>query len=341
MIVSSITGFINQYVIPAINTVGGAITGFINAILKFPEWFPKWFMDNIASPISKSISAIGTAIWNALPDWLKNALTAISNFFTQSVVTFFSQTLPSFFDWFAKGLQAFFKDPLGWIKTNLIDPLYNSVVKPILDFFTKTIPEFFTKTLPDWFMNQFVPTVMGGLKAIWDFLTAVADFIWKGMQFTASLIWKGLEALWSAILSGLEWLGKTILKFAATLAHWVLTATFEFFKVVTKTIIDAVQGFYKWIFDTAFAVAKGIGDFLALAIKETLKPMLTAIASEFGKPFHELVEKLAKGEKIQGELEELLELAGLYSLAIVGSQYLSLGIWALLHLIERCGYSVQ
>ena len=42
-----------------VKNVGSSLKGFINAIMKFPEWFPNWFREHIASPITGAIKTIG------------------------------------------------------------------------------------------------------------------------------------------------------------------------------------------------------------------------------------------------------------------------------------------
>ncbi len=91
----------------AVNWVGQQFTGFINAILKFPEWFPSWFRQYIADPIVNALVRVGEAIWTALPDWLTNAITTIQSFFEQSLKT----------------IQSFLEDPVTWVKNNIISPI--------------------------------------------------------------------------------------------------------------------------------------------------------------------------------------------------------------------------
>jgi hypothetical protein len=64
-----------------LNSVGAAFQGFMNAILKFPEWFQR----NLVEPFLSGLGKIGEWIWNALPGWVKDALNAITNFFTKDL----------------------------------------------------------------------------------------------------------------------------------------------------------------------------------------------------------------------------------------------------------------
>ncbi len=49
-----------------LDRVAVALTGFINAILKFPEWFPIWFKEYIAEPIVTVLKTIAQFFENAL-----------------------------------------------------------------------------------------------------------------------------------------------------------------------------------------------------------------------------------------------------------------------------------
>jgi len=82
---------------------------------------------------------------------------------------------------FANAIANFFKDPLAWFKTNLVEPLingFNSLVKwiwdnipgwlkdafqRISDFFTKDLVNFFTKDLADFFTKD-IPGFIQWLK---------------------------------------------------------------------------------------------------------------------------------------------------------------------------------
>ena len=111
-----------------IGGVESAIQGFINAILKFPEWFPKWFEDYISNPI-KSISDIFANIGETLSNigeslvqfvtggiewlnqnivqpaltWLSNALNTLWNIMQQIGETVIKGTM-NFLNTLSKGL---------------------------------------------------------------------------------------------------------------------------------------------------------------------------------------------------------------------------------------------
>ena len=199
-----------------LNQVGVAIMGFVNAILKYPEWFPKWFYENIAKPIYDALQGLASWIWENMPDWLKTAIENISKFFTQawnSLVWFFTEALPKFFTQdlpqFIMSIPKYLQDFAKWIWENLPDWLrigfeaisnfFKQAWDSLVWFFTKAIPEFFTKTLPEFIMS--IPQRLKEFASwIWEhlpdwlknFIIAIQNFfnqVWK------SLVWFFTEAL--------------------------------------------------------------------------------------------------------------------------------------------------
>ena len=293
LITSGIMGFINRYVMPAISSVGNVVkgfadavmngintivnnvtagfqavanifTGFVNAILTFPEWFPRWFMDTIAKPISEALAKVGEWIWNALPDWLRGGLTAIADFFTK--------TLPQWFDTFIKGLQEFVNDPLGWIDRNIIKPLMAGL---------KAVGEWIWNALPDWFK--------GALTAIYDFFTKTLPEAWntfvEGLKSFIADPWGWLNKnLLQPIMSGLNWVweqlvnaGKAVWGWLQGVGKWLSDA----FSSAINWIIGLGQGFIKFIYDSLIGLAKGIGGWVSNITKGIVKDVSEAIGNYF------------------------------------------------------------
>jgi len=115
----------------------------------------------IVNPILDGLNQIGQWIWNALPDWFKAALERIRDFFTKDLVNFFTKDIPAFFEWLKGSIDEFFKDPLGWLQKNLVDPIWNAL---------KKFGEWLWSILPDWFKNA--------LTAVYDFFSGIV----KGLQ---------------------------------------------------------------------------------------------------------------------------------------------------------------
>ena len=82
----------------AVMQVGTVLTGFVNAILMFPQWFPKWFYENIAKPIVEGMEKIGEYIAKGfieffkviitLPEYLGIITNFIQNVFTNVINVF-------------------------------------------------------------------------------------------------------------------------------------------------------------------------------------------------------------------------------------------------------------
>jgi len=224
-----ITGMLKQ--------VGVALMGFVNAILKFPEWFPKWFYENIAKPIYDALQGLSSWIWENMPDWLKTAIENISKFFTQawnSLVWFFTEALPKFFTQdlpqFIMSIPQRLQEFAKWIWENLPEPIkqffttvqnfFSQAWDSLVWFFTKAIPEFFTKTLPE-------------------FITKIPQYIGSGLE------WFYNNVIKPAIEWAQEHIVKPIVSFFTTVYDW-LKGAWEF---LTKTVPQAIGGFFNWLWE--------------------------------------------------------------------------------------------
>ena len=189
-----------------INQVGSALTGFINAILKFPEWFPKWFMDTIAKPISDALGGLASAIWNMLPDWLKDIFTGIGNFFSG----------------IAEGFIKLIQDPIGWANTYIVSPLVQG-----LEWLGETIWNGL-QTLGQWFITA--------LQGAWEFISNVftqffnfmGDALFRffsGMWNAFTLITNPIKEFFEWILGGVGELTKTVAQdILGSLFGWIMSS---------------------------------------------------------------------------------------------------------------------
>jgi len=143
----------------------GAITGFFRPVVEGFQAFLSdplgWLQNNLVKPLADAFSAVGSWIWNALPDWLKGGLETLGNFFKAA--------------W--EGLQGFLKDPLGaiwnglmWLKDKLVE-LWNAA----------------------W------PAIQGLVNAVWGGLQWLGGVIVGGLQQLASWIWGALRGAIAAL----------------------------------------------------------------------------------------------------------------------------------------------
>ena len=94
----SVKGFFEK-VANAVRLVGEELMGFVNAIMKFPEWFPRWFREHISGPIASAIDSIKSALsslagavgglaaaFSDLPGMIKLGVTSIAEFLWDKLV---------------------------------------------------------------------------------------------------------------------------------------------------------------------------------------------------------------------------------------------------------------
>ena len=142
--------------------VGVYLTGFINAILKFPEWFPKWFYNNIAKPIVDAMKQIGKFFWETVPDWLRKGLEGLANLFSQL--------------W--QNISEFFTNAWSWIQKHLVSPAWSAL---------------------QWVWSQIVSGVQWLAKEVWGFVQWLATEFWSALtrfaQSVASAITSGVRGI--------------------------------------------------------------------------------------------------------------------------------------------------
>jgi phage-related protein len=257
----------------ALQQVGVVIMGFVNAVAQLPEriaGFFKWISDAIEGvrkalenffkdPIGalrKALEDLGKWIWDALPDWLKDAINAIQGFFAwlwdelqkfakdpagyiynafkwigeeiwkrlpeplkwiienvqkalasawDTIVKFFTKDLPGFVAWLWEGIQAFIKDPLGWLQKNVGEPLWN---------------------LGKW---------------LWDRIVEGASWLWEQLQKLGAAVWKALtdvaSAIWSAVSGALQSLALA----ARSVAEAIMKAVGEAIAKVIQSVAETVE----------------------------------------------------------------------------------------------------
>ena len=224
----------------ALGQVGVTIQGFINSILKFPEWFPRWFYDHIARPISDALQTLAKWIWEHIPDWLKNIINTIGNIFGQ-IWNVLSQ-IPSVF----------------W------------------DFLTKTIPEFFTKTLPEWgkrvydFFKGIYDKVKPIFEHIWQWITK-PDTFWQDLTNAIQGFTKWLQhvtkKLWDSIQDFFKW----IVGLFGSGIDWAMTTINNYVNVIT--------GFISNIFERAKGLINYFTSLVNNLVMELFSPLQDIILS--------------------------------------------------------------
>jgi len=282
----SLRGFISQVVDAfrkvgdALTQVGAVITGFVNAILRFPEWFPRWFTENIAKPIVEGFRALADWIWKMIPDWLKSGLESIGNFFKtlwESLRDFFTKTLPKFF---TEDLPRFFTQDIPNFFKSLGERIYEGL---------KNFASLIWENLPNWVKDtlQAIGDVFKPLKYFFDWLwNTIQDFIKDPVKWVkTNIVDKIREGIrLEDIVNGI---GNFILKlidFFKPLANKV----FEGLQFLIQIFSQLAEKFIEFIID----VSKHISNFLA-KIFSTLYNWGQTIATPFIEFFKKVYESLA------------------------------------------------
>ena len=156
-----------------------------------------WFNDNVVKPLADAFSAIGKWIWEHLPDWLKNAITTVQDWFSGAK------------DWITKGWQDF----VDWVSKipehiqNLGNYIYDNAIKPLQNWLDEQIispfSEYIVKPLEDvgatvW---QTLSSAFDRIRnAISEFLKDPIGFIGGIFNFLISGLKKIGEAIWLSLI---------------------------------------------------------------------------------------------------------------------------------------------
>jgi len=303
---NSIASWIDEATTQLTN-LGSAFTGFVNAILKFPEWFPTWFKENIADPISEALSTLASLVWEKLPDWLKDAITTLQELPSKlgDVIDAIKGIIP---DWLEstlkdipnaisdliKSMENFFKDPVGTLRSafdSLAQRIWELLPDPVKGFFEKA-EEFLTTT---W-------------DAIIDLFTVkLPNFIsWLSTEFQAFLkdplsylkekvlipLMKGISWLWgqiSNIFSGI----------LSAISSWVSDLTIKFVKI-GEAIIEKLVDFGTGLVESLVDLSKKVSEAFSSTLQNLLKGLISPLQDFVKKSFKEMFE----GK--QGEIDLIL-----------------------------------
>lgn len=319
-----------------------ALQGFVNGILKFPEWFPRWFYDNIAKPISDALAGLAQAIWNMLPDWLKDAIIG----------------LRQAWDSFVKGLQDFLKNPLEYIQRGFswladqiwkllpdwlrgaiqaLQSAWTALILGLQDFLKDPIGFIRARLeeLSKWIWDHLPDPIKGAWEKIKDFLESAwkwltedlpgfINWLWEGLQEFVSDPWKWLrEHVVEPALGALQWMIERL----RGAVDWVLNAMGGVMNAIggalswlaqalggaLSMVVGALRGLAVTVADALAGVAKWIGDTVRGYMESLIRPVNEYVASTLGK--------LIKGEG--GEMEFTVGLITTMSISLLPLFFLS------------------
>jgi len=274
-----------------IQEASNAITGFINAILKFPDWFPNWFFNNIAKPISDALSALASKIWELLPQWLRDAISGIPGTIKaigEAIRTFFSDpvgVLRQAFETLASRIWSLLPDWLrGAITT--IQSAINSFVEAARNFFSDplgTLQRAFSwladqiwRLLPDWMKNAIT-----GLQQAWDtFVKGLQEFLKDPVGFLRARFYELAQWIWDRLPDPLKWIIENVQGFLKN--AW---------NAITRFFGKDLPDFFKWLWEGVQDFAK---DPLAWLQRNLVQPLLGGL-SWVWEQLRKGVEALGKG----------------------------------------------
>jgi hypothetical protein len=297
----ALTAIYNFFTKDLVDFFTKTLPNFVDTLIKGFQEFIKdplgWISRHLVEPFISGLKAIGEWIWNALPDIVKDALTAIKDFFTKDVVDFFTKTLPDFFKTIIDKLKEFFADPIKWLQENVLpafsvkishsppvilfpatgmETTWSFPVLPILEPFVKP---------KEWFEKTLIPALEG-----------LKDAIWGGIETIAKWIGDAFKTLWDGVKDGLKKLGEYLRDSISGIVIDIWS--------LGKGLFEEFKKFIKGIYDEA---NKELGDLIKMTVSSTL-----------GDIFKEL--KIGTPQEIAlTEVQEQLGKMFSYSLALLTS----------------------
>jgi len=292
----------------ALTQLGTALTGFVNAILKFPEWFPKWFEENIAKPISEAIANIWKPVegfFNWLTTEFQKALNEFIRWATQDVPAFFAwirdeawKAITGLADWASKGFQWLttefskaWESFVGWL--NWVKEQAWAFISGGIEWLTKgfqwlatefskaweSFVKFFTETVPGWFAwlkEEAWRTVSDAVRAMNErgkFWTEKWEQHMGPLVNTLDEIsrwaWDWLKAFEDP-LEALKSLGQSLWQFATeTLLPAIVGALKTIWNAI-KSAADTLMGILSSFASTAIQGASGVAKGLVTSVMGAL-----------------------------------------------------------------------
>ena len=284
-----------NHLVQGVNYISDKIMGFVNAILRFPEWFPNWFREHISKPISDAVSSLASWLWEKMPESVKTFFERAKDVFVglyENLKEFFAnpkewivehvwdplkERLKDIGEWiweklpedikdfftkvkdvftgFYEGLKGFFEDPKGWITTHVLDPLREKL---------QEFAEWVWERVPDT-LKSAIESFQNFIKSIWESLKA---FIENPSEFMKTHIVSpfidaisGLkDTIFEHVKSGLE-----------KLYEW------------GQTVWSAIVSGFDWVVDNVFApIARkiwGFGVKVAGALSTVVSPILLGLST--------------------------------------------------------------
>ncbi|MEM2790484.1 MAG: hypothetical protein QW075_01420 [Thermofilaceae archaeon] len=231
------------------------------------------FMKDPWGSISRAFQELGGWIWERLPEPVKGFLSWLGELAAkagQVLWELFTVHIPGFFRWVWEGIQAFIKDPLGFLYNNVLLPLWNG-----LQWLWNEI----YKRLPDWVrsgidmvVRLFTEQIPAFLRWLWEGFQA---FIKDPIGFLQKYI---IQPFVDWIKRGLQWLWEQVGNFLAALTGAM--------KTIADATMSAAAGLGLGLAASAAGVVSGaLGSLLGIAqsVSDAAKTVFKQVAERMAR----------------------------------------------------------
>ncbi|RLF82406.1 hypothetical protein DRN38_00100 [Thermococci archaeon] len=254
----------------ALQLVGVRFTGFINAILKFPEWFPNWFKEHISRPISEALEKLGSWIWEHIPDSIKSFFERAKEFFTKDLVDFFTKTLPEKFSELSEAIKSV-PEKIKEIPERLKE--IPERIKEIPDKIKETL-EHIAETI--W---EHIPeSVRNFIETSREFVTTLYDKFKEFIEDPKGKMYDFLKGIGEKLLTGMEWIWDKVK---------------DLFNYLKQKTIDIGRTLSSW----AISGAKSLKDFFSDMFSNLYVGVTQEVVPKIVETFLEKLEEAFKSEK--------------------------------------------
>ncbi|MEM1631892.1 MAG: hypothetical protein QXX83_07150 [Thermofilum sp.] len=231
------------------------------------------FMKDPWGSIVRAFQELGRWIWERLPEPVKGFFSWLGELAAkagQVLWELFTVHIPGFFRWVWEGIQAFIKDPLGFLYNNVLLPLWNG-----LQWLWNEI----YKQLPDWVRNGIDMVV----KLFTEQIPAFLKWLWEGFQafiqdpigFLQKYI---IQPFVDWIKKGLQWLWEQVGNFLATLTSAM--------KTIANAMMSAAAGLGLGLASSAAGLVSGaLGSLLGIAqsVSDAAKTVFKQVAERMAR----------------------------------------------------------
>ncbi|MEM1820420.1 MAG: hypothetical protein QXU64_02380 [Thermofilaceae archaeon] len=275
------------------------------------------FMKDPWGSIVRAWQELGRWIWERLPEPIKGFFSWLGELAAkagQVLWELFTVHIPGFFRWVWEGIQAFIKDPLGFLYNNVLLPLWNG-----LQWLWNEI----YKRLPDWVRNGIDMVV----KLFTEQIPAFLRWLWEGFQafiqdpigFLQKYI---VQPFVDWIKKGLQWLWEQVGNFLAALTSAMKTIANAVMSAAAGLglgLASSAAGLVSGALGSLLGIAQSVSDAAKTVFKQVAERMAREAAKWYSETYRGILGKagVASPEFLKiGAVEEALTWAWVWSLTL-------------------------